>query len=989
MDLTVKTARLAAPARFRAKGGVRVGIARSLTVGFLITVLASIATARGKLFAPEAHTCLLVPFDGSVQPTIARGSKRVSGSATFVRSRRFGQAARLDWGRRLVYAANGGNLPRTQGTIEFWIRPYWGAKLTKPRTVLAFLKPKSPGDYININALSTTHFGAAFAGTPPGRPVVWTRVDGSMAGWAANSWHHVAVTWQAGTLRLFLDGMLASQATGAQFPHIMPTKLMVIGDDFDLAELRISDVVRYHPRISTAAPKGGTYLASMTPIYFQGLAPPIGLNGRYPTVGRPQPRLALGGHYYARGLLMSSPSLVRYELAGRYARFVAIAGASALEPHCAPSLDVSVDGTLVYHSGALQARNEPLHLSIDVRGARELTLRVETPRGWNWGNVLDLADAVLLKPGAAKPRTSRYGTLPGTTIALYEPADAYQLRFKVPRSTSGMWLVPRSYLDDFDPNVQPLIPAHPRIALAAAPGEAVPAECLLLAAAPLSDVSVHVTGLAGPHGDAIAAGCFAVRRVVRTPLRQVYYAPPTDTHVVGCFLPPWTPQSIAADSFREIWLTAHVPVRAKPGRYRGQLVIKGHGSRDRCPVELTVYPFHLRPNPTKSLGIYIYMAQSLDKPRLVEAWLNNLKQYGVNNLVTDLTIHYARHGKAIYPDFTVVRRGLDLIRASGMTGTIVIYDGLEHLAEMLGHYNLKADPEVLNSDRRFWAVARKAMRGMVRLQKSYPTLHLAVSHLDEVFDNGRFPLYLELAKAVRQVPAVPLYATVNTLNHRSDQKLHEILPYVNILGNHGYTFEWWLARGHTFRQYKRELASAGDVAWVYHNDIGAYYTAKWARIINGFYLWASPFRVACPWCYQWFRGNPYNDTEGKLGSFGMELPGLNGHPLELVPTKVWEAMRQGGDDLRYIATLQALIVKQRKAHPRASLAAQRVLTSLRALITAPLKNIRKGWKGGVAAGTPAVSPLIHALAQSYSGAQWQVLRRRIAMAIITLQNAGK
>ena len=599
--------------------------------------------------------------------------------------------------------------------------------------------------------------------------------------------------------------------------------------------------------------------------------------------------------------------------------------------------------------------------------------------------------AGLLSTGAAP--SSKPPPWRRTEIARYGPAGVYRLGFRVPASASGMWLVPKSYLDDFNPSVAPRIPVHPQVTLAAAPGEAVPATCLILASAALGKATVYITDLTGPQGAAIAASRFTVRRVVRTPVRQVYSAPPTDTRVVGRFLPRWRPRSIAADGFAEIWLTAHVPANAKPGDYHGRLIVAAKGRQARCPIGLTVYPFHLRLNPAKSLGIYISMDRSLNHPRLVKAWLKDLRTHGVNNLVTDLTIEYVFRGKVLRPDFTAVRQGLDLIRASGMTGTIVIQDGLaeRYLYRYLGLHQVKAHPKVLKRNRRFWMLAKQAMLEVLHLQASFPTLHLAVTHLDEVFNNGLLPWYIELAKAVRQVPQVPLYVTIDTENNRADRWRHEVEPYANILANHGYTFEWWLARGHSIAEYKHELAKAGDVAWLYYNDRGAYFTAKWARIINGFYLWVSPFRVNAPYIYQSFQGNPYNDTDGNGSDFGMAFPGLNGHPLDLVPTRVWEAMRQGGDDLRYVATLQYLMAKEKNAKPQAVAAAQKVLDALRNRITAPLEKIRKTWNGGFNArcGTPAESPLIHALAESYTGAQWQALRRHIAEAIITLQNASK
>ena len=105
-----------------------------------------------------------------------------------------------------------------------------------------------------------------------------------------------------------------------------------------------------------------------------------------------------------------------------------------------------------------------------------------------------------------------------------------------------------------------------------------------------------------------------------------------------------------------------------------------------------------------------------------------------------------------------------------------------------------------------------------------PSSGLPRTHLDEVFNRGRLPLYIRLTKAAQQVPGVRRCITFHTVADRNDAMRKEI--------------------------------------------------------------------------------DPFDDTDGAGHDFGVSFPGP-GDRADLVPTRLWEAMREGGDDLRCIATDQA------------------------------------------------------------------------------------
>jgi hypothetical protein len=110
--------------------------------------------------------------------------------------------------------------------------------------------------------------------------------------------------------------------------------------------------------------------------------------------------LVLAGATYARGLGLHSQSRVSYDLAGKYRRFEALVG---LDDH--DGRDGSVRIRLLADGKPLELRPDreltaagpPLAIGVSVEGVRELTLVVEFGRNGNVGDVVNWADARLLR----------------------------------------------------------------------------------------------------------------------------------------------------------------------------------------------------------------------------------------------------------------------------------------------------------------------------------------------------------------------------------------------------------------------------------------------------------------------------------------------------------------------------------------------------------------------------------------------------------------
>ncbi|MBM4083068.1 MAG: DUF4091 domain-containing protein, partial [Planctomycetes bacterium] len=201
-----------------------------------------------------------------------------------------------------------------------------------------------------------------------------------------------------------------------------------------------------------------------------------------------------------------------------------------------------------------------------------------------------------------------------------------------------------------------------------------------------------------------------------------------------------------------------------------------------------------------------------------------------------------------------------------------------------------------------------------------------------------------------------------------EEMTREIAPFVDIRCYNGHTMDDWLREGHTFDELAQTLKQSGDEAWIYYNIRGIIVNPEWIRIINGLYMWLGPFKVHVPWIYQSYKGDPFDDTDGpveKGHDFGYAMPSAE-DGITPVPTRHWEAFREGVDDIRYLCLLEDLVEAARKTAPDKAKAAQAWLDEMRAMMPKDVSKIE------------GESPLLIAISQKFTGEDYQRLRRRTA-----------
>ncbi len=583
-------------------------------------------------------------------------------------------------------------------------------------------------------------------------------------------------------------------------------------------------------------------------------------------------------------------------------------------------------------------------------------------------------------------------TVPTVAPASKQAFEPGRFSHALPTASEGPWVLARKpYLDDVDATAAPSIWSPHRILdVAAAPGEREPTTFVIYGARSSADVDVEVSSLRGVGGT-IDAKNFETRWVQRVPTRRRFDQPQTE--LVGRFLPRMHPVDLPRGRFVEVWVDLDIPSSTPPGVYNGTITVHGRGAKTQRPLRVRVRSLQLQRPTAKHLGIYYRMFARLGDESIVQRDLADIRAHGVEHLVVDLRPTFRRTGdRQVAIDTAALDRGLQLIRDAGFSGTVVIDSGIVPLARMLGHVDVGYGGSTGDSLEAEGAVERlseeaaRLLRAVEGTAGKHPELSLAVMHLDEVFFANRLGLFETFARMHRATSRLPIYTTFSTLDDAHDALRRRIDPYVDLRANHGYSFEWWLLRGGDANAYANEVRRSGDRAWFYHNERGTYFTARWARLVNGIYLWATPFEAHVTWVYQNFDGNPHDDTDGVSHDFGVAFPDPT-DPDVLVPTRAWPAIREGHDDLRYLHTLEVAIADHAEAAPRVATNAQTFLETLRTDVLRPPSGVDPtGLPRTV--GTPAEAPLVRSLAQRYDAHEMTWIRDRVEEYTAALRTAA-
>jgi hypothetical protein len=191
-------------------------------------------------YTADPHTQLLLHFDGDYEGTDGEIGTVIG--ATFATGK-YGSGVTIDSADTLTYPT-AGNMNRSEGAIEFWLRPAWNGNDGISHTFFEVGNGwsnrmrimKDGGNYLRFMVWDEiTEYGANYY----------------VGDWKAGEWHHVSATWTGTNIALFIDGVQRASDAISNLPSELADTIFIGSTiwqdqqaDAAMDEFRISDIPR-------------------------------------------------------------------------------------------------------------------------------------------------------------------------------------------------------------------------------------------------------------------------------------------------------------------------------------------------------------------------------------------------------------------------------------------------------------------------------------------------------------------------------------------------------------------------------------------------------------------------------------------------------------------------------------------------------------------------------------------------------------------------
>lgn len=442
--------------------------------------------------------------------------------------------------------------------------------------------------------------------------------------------------------------------------------------------------------------------------------------------------------------------------------------------------------------------------------------------------------------------------------------------------------------------------------VAAAQGEYEPVTLSVAARRKLRGVRAKVASLQGPGG--VSQADIEVR-IVRALDKRWTYHDPAMRYIVGVpvLLEPLPDEGVDIEPGKVVrfWMTVRVPDRARPGEYRGEVVVSaaggGQGGEEigRVRMRLRVYPFRLPEVRDKFWGVYYTGPREIeagDELEKLARHLRDMREHGMTSVglcfgwqlaqtdVEGRRVDFLPPGRGRYETF------MELYRKLEFPAPVI---QLSDTAQAAAAAQIPLDSEL------FAKVYSELWKFVTRYGKEHGWPEIIVQPVDEPAWRGedakeRNRKLLEILK--RLAPEIR-----TEQDGPGDEYFHKVAgPLADVWNYNG-----GLGEPEVVRQAK----GAGKIILIYNCDVEWYrpvvdrYVAGWFQVVSG--------ADGCfNWAYQSFGGDPYDDQDAKYGDHIAYYPPMEGRPGG--PSVAWEGFREGIDDYRYVALLRDLIAKARK-----------------------------------------------------------------------------
>ncbi|MDD2706862.1 MAG: DUF6067 family protein [Verrucomicrobiae bacterium] len=697
--------------------------------------------------------------------------------------------------------------------------------------------------------------------------------------------------------------------------------------------------------------------------------------------------LILADRVYAKGLWMHSVAETVYFINGNYEKFSALIGiGDETGDGGSVVFKVVADGRVIYNSGIFTRKRTPEKIDLNIAGVEKLALLLGDAGDGIASDHGIWADAVLLEKNGDLPLSSGM-PVKRERVSCGDPY-LYKFAFPVPFNKCDFVIVRKNYLDEIDPAQLPEEKnMNCRASIFATPGEYEPMSLVIYALQDLNSLSIHVEDLRrSASASVIPAKNIQIRSVIRCLEYQTAWRPPSLSKVVSRFLPLCKGLNMKRNQFREFFLIIKVPDESEAGIYEGDVIIRVKNEFKKVRIALEVLPFKLAKSD-KTHGVFHKFSlkpEDLDKTRME---LRDIKEHGISTIGADL---YFNHGSQGRVDDEEVVKGLSLLREFGFAGPVHVGAGLCKLATQYGYDLTGKAINNAGNKKRFEEAARKTMEKYAEIQDRFREFEILALDSDEILRKDRLPVYLYAVETAKQYDSNLKWinflqvevANLSLLANNFKELHSKIAPYIDRRVYNGWQLDQWLGKGHGFEELAA-LMKAGDESGFYYNIIGHIQTPKRRRIIDGLFLWMSPMKSSYTWCYHRYYGNPFDEFDGNGHDAGLAFPSADDNKTP-VPTKCWEAVREGIDDARYFRTLETVIEEAGLAAE--ANAVRKEFEKIKLKYLNILGEVKMG--GNADPFDSRYCPCIYAMDRKISSDELQQLRYEIAQYIILLKRAG-
>lgn len=350
------------------------------------------------------------------------------------------------------------------------------------------------------------------------------------------------------------------------------------------------------------------------------------------------------------------------------------------------------------------------------------------------------------------------------------------------------------------------------------------------------------------------------------------------------------------------WLTLKTNSETKPGDYYGSISLKPQsGKQTEIPFHVTVLPLELS-DTDKQYGMMMdYAFYEMDNEIWTEKEKNIIQKRGIE-IYRDLRDHgmtivyphphfYYKADKHGEPILNSLRASLESYKNLQFPGPFVWY-----LGHLLQTAKTKHPGSILNYDSE---VAKRRLRTLlerfeiIAKELGIPKDKLIVQLVDEPDPDQK-----ERTKAGKELHKVAMELYFKTLITRPWTDVDVICT--GIPDN---------------QKQAEQLRNMAKEWWIYPNNTLNSKNLAYTRYVFGFGAWRWGVDGVVPWTFQMSQGsngNPFTVLDGS--EIMVAYPGAYGPN----PTPIWEAIRDGINDYKYIHLLEKLIIGEKaKGNPAA------------------------------------------------------------------------